>query len=70
MKKTPTVPGTILLPKSQPLPYTLLAMYDHDAHDKCVIRMNVTTSELTKTSTAKKIKLHVEDYDHEFCGFI
>lgn len=70
MKKTPIVPGMILLSKFQSFSFMLLALYDHDAHDKCVIWMNVATSELTKTFIAKKTKLHVEDYDHEFCGFI
>lgn len=70
MKKTPIVPGMILLSKNQSFSFMLLALYDHDAHDKCVLWMNIATSEITKSFIAKKIKLYVEDYDHEFCGFI
>lgn len=70
MKKTLIAPGMILLSKFQSFSFMLPALYDHDAHDKCVIWMNVTTSELTKTFIAKKIKLYVEDYGDEFYGFI
>jgi hypothetical protein len=70
MKKTPVVPGMILLSKFHSFSFILLALYDHDAQHKCVIWMNVATLELTKTFIAKKTKLYVEDYDLEYCGFI
>lgn len=70
MKKTLIAPGMILLSKNQTFSFMLLAMYDHDAHDKCVIWMNVATTEITKCFIEKKIELYMEDYGDEFCGFI
>lgn len=68
-KKTPIRPGTFLLSKNFSS-FMLIAIYEHDANENCIIWMNVATSELTKTFIAKKTKLYVEDYDHEFCVFI
>lgn len=68
MKKTPIVPGMILLSKYQS--FMLLASYVDDADDTTVVWMNVQTSKIITYSIGKKTELYLEDYDHEFCGFI